>query len=63
MNSLLGYDKKIISNPYNEGTNTVKILTINSILVECSIIEGSYLDSRQEPIIYNFFRNVYQEKR
>ena len=55
MNSLLGYDKKVISNPYNEGTNTVNILTINSILVECSIIEGSYLDSRQEPIIYSFF--------
>jgi hypothetical protein len=55
MNLLLGYDKKVISNPYNEGTHTVNILTINSILVECSIIEGSYLDSTKEPIIYSFF--------
>lgn len=55
MSSLLGYEKKVISNPYNEGTNTVNILTINSILVECSIIEGSYLDSKKEPIIYSFF--------
>jgi len=55
MKLLLGYDKKVISNPYNEGTYTVNILTINSILVECSIIEGSYLDSTKEPIIYSCF--------
>ena len=38
--------------------NTVNILSINSILVKCSIIEGSYLDSSKEPIIYSFFPNV-----
>ena len=63
MSSLLGYEKKVISNDYNEGTNTVNILTINSILVECSIIEGSYLDSKKEPIIYSFFPKCLQEKR
>jgi len=52
---ILGYEKKIISSPYNEGTSTVNILTINSILVECSLIQGSYLNSSKEPIIYSFF--------
>ena len=51
----MGYEKKIINNPYNEGTSTVNILTVNSILVECSIIKGSYLNSIKEPIIYSFF--------
>ncbi len=54
---LLGYERKQISESYNEGKNTVNILSINSILVKCSIIEGSYLDSSKEPIIYTFFPN------
>jgi len=58
LNKLLGYERKQISEPYNEGKNTVNILSINSILVKCSIIEGSYLDSSKEPIIYSFFPNV-----
>src|SRR5882724_3673037 len=55
LNSLLGFDNVILTDSYNEGTSTVNILSLNSILVECSIIEGSYLDSRPEPIIYSFF--------
>ena len=52
---LLGYDNMVIKNAYNEGTNTVNILTVNSILVECSIIKGSYMNSQKETIIYSFF--------
>jgi hypothetical protein len=55
--NLLGYERKQISENYNEGKSTVNILSINSILVKCSIIEGSYLDSLKEPIIYSFFPN------
>jgi hypothetical protein len=55
LSDLLGYEKKKISTPYNEGTNTVNILSVNSILVECNIINSSYLNSVKEPIIYSFF--------
>jgi hypothetical protein len=54
---LLSYERKQISDPYNEGKDTVNILSISSILVKYSIIEGSYLDSSKEPIIYSFFPN------
>lgn len=55
LSDLLGYEKKKISTPYNEGTNTVNILSVNSILVECNIINSSYLNSVKDPIIYSFF--------
>lgn len=42
----------------HEGINTVNILKVNSILVNCNIIQGSYLNNSQRPILYNFFPNV-----
>ena len=57
---VLGFKKdRVIGGNYNEGDTTVNILSINSILVECSIIEGSYLNGRQEPIIYSFFPKCF----
>lgn len=42
----------------NEGSNLVNILKVNSILVKCDVITGSYVNSSQKPVIYSFFPNV-----
>ena len=59
LNVLLGYGKEIIKGiGKHEGQNIVKILSVNSILVNCDIIEGSYLNGIQKPVLYSFFPDV-----
>ena len=59
MRTLLGFDCTTYSGVgEHEGLNIVDIITVNSILVNCNIIDGSYINSIQEPIIYSFFPNV-----
>ena len=59
MKNLLGFNK-----PYQSGmglhgeTQLVNIIPLNSILVNCSVIEGSYLNGEQKPILYAFTPNV-----
>ncbi len=48
----------ILSQGYNISPNIVKILTVNSVLVNCSIVGNSYLKSSQYPVLYSFFPNV-----
>ena len=35
--------------------HTVQIMTVNSILVHCDLVGGSYLNGRRAPIIHSFF--------
>ena len=42
--SVLGFDAKVIGHGYNESTNIVNIMQINSILVNIDIIMGSYVN-------------------
>src|SRR6266568_8134161 len=56
--SLLGFKKLDIDDAYNESTNIVDIMTINSILVNVDIIAGSYVNGVPLPVIYSFFPNV-----
>jgi len=42
----------------HEGQNPVNIISVNSILVHCNVIEGSYLNASPKPIIYSFFPDV-----
>ena len=35
--------------------HTVKILTVNSILVHCNLVDESYLNGRKVPVIDSFF--------
>ncbi len=56
--SLLGFKKLVIDDAYNESTNIVDIMTINSILVNVDIIAGSYVNGVPLPVIYSFFPNV-----
>ena len=58
--TVLGFNARAYSEGYHESENIVNILTLNSILVEIDIINGSYVNGRQEPVIYSFFPNVAQ---
>ena len=56
--SILGFMKIIISHGYNESSNIVEIMQINSILVNIDIIMGSYVNGSQSPTLYSFYPNV-----
>ena len=59
LNKLLGFNKSIIEGVgKHEGDNIVDILSVNSILINCDIVEGSYLNGLQKPILYSFFPDV-----
>ena len=42
----------------HERTHLVNITPLKSILVNCSVIEGSYLNGEQKSILYAFTPNV-----
>ena len=59
---LLGFDAKSYT-AYTvakrfESEHTVQILTVNSILVNCDLVGGSYLNGKEVPIIHSFFPTV-----
>jgi len=56
--SVLGFEKVIISHGYNESSNIVSIMQVNSILVNIDIIMGSYVNGSQSPTLYSFYPNV-----
>lgn len=59
LNEMLGFHKIILEGVgIHEGINIVNILSVNSILINCDIIEGSYLNTSMKPILYSFFPNV-----
>ena len=60
LKSLLGFSDDTVLEGVGEyeGQNIVNILSVNSIFVNCDIIEGSYLNDSQKPILYSFFPNV-----
>ena len=58
MSSVLGFNKQVYSDQYQESENPVNILSINSILVNIDIISGSYVNGQRNPTIYSFFPAV-----
>ena len=56
--TLLGFEKKLITAGYNESTKIVNIMPVNSILVNLDRIMGSYENGFQSPVIYSFFPKV-----
>ena len=58
MSSVLGFNKQVYSNHYQESENPVNILSINSILVNIDIISGSYVNGQRNPMIYSFFSRI-----
>ena len=57
---VLGFDreKKYTGSGRYESQHIVKILRVNSILVNCDVIKSSTKDGISAPIIYDFFPNV-----
>ena len=52
---VLGFSRNIYKAGRNEHEDFVNILSVNSILVHCVIIEASCLNRIEAPVIYNFF--------
>ena len=55
---VLGFNKKIYKAGRYESENLVNILSVNSILVHCDVIEASRLNGIEAPLIYIFFPDV-----
>ena len=59
LKSVLGFNAKQYDSPGRyESENIVNILNVNTILVHCDIIEGSRVNGKVAPVIYNFFPDV-----
>ena len=59
LSTVLGFEKKSYKATWKEkrfeSERTVKIMTVNSILVHCDLVGGSYLNEMRVPIIHSFF--------
>ena len=55
---LLGFLPTILKHGYNESSNIVDIMSVNSILVNVDIISGSYVNKHALPVIFSFFSDV-----
>ena len=53
--SVLGFEAKVYKDVRNESESTVNIMRVNSIFVHCNIINSSYVNGIQQPVIYSFF--------
>ena len=53
--TVLGFDKKVYKVGRHESEHIVNILSVNSILVHCDVIESSRLNEIEAPVIYTFF--------
>ena len=53
--TVLGFARKVYVEGRHESEHIINILSVNSILVHCDVIESSRLNGRQAPIIYTFF--------
>jgi hypothetical protein len=59
MREMLGFKSEILEGVGDhEGSGLVKILPVNSVLVNCDVVTGSYVNASQEPVLYTFFPNV-----
>jgi hypothetical protein len=60
--SILGFDSKIIGGTqhikYYPGDHIVNILTVNTVFINCDLINNSYNNGVLAPVIYSFFPNV-----
>ena len=55
---VLGFNKKIYKAGRHGSEILVNILSANSILVHCDVIEASRLNGIEAPLIYSFFPDV-----
>lgn len=59
---ILGFKSRLVGGEanvkYYSSDNIVNILNVNSVLVNCDLINGSYNNGEISPVIYSFFPNV-----
>ena len=53
--TVLGFDRKVYKVGRHESEHIVNILSVNSILVHCGVIESSSLNGIEAPVINTFF--------
>ena len=58
LGNLLGFDKVIIDKAYNESTNPINIINVNSVLVHCDLVQSSYFNGKPSNTIYSFPINI-----
>ena len=59
--SILGFESKIVggsADKYFPGDHIVNILTVNTVFINCDLINNSYNNGVLAPVIYSFFPNV-----
>jgi len=56
--SVLGFANRVYKEGIHESENVVKILSIDSILVNVDMIGGSYVNGKTQNTIYSYFPNV-----
>jgi hypothetical protein len=57
--SLLGFSKRVLyPEKQEQSDDPIKITNLNSIMVECNIISGSYINNQSAHIIHQFSINV-----
>ena len=55
---VLGFKKKVYKAGRHESENLVNIINVNSIIINCDVIEASRLNGIEAPLIYSFFPDV-----
>ena len=58
LRTVLGFGEKVYKVGRHESEHIVNILSVNSILVHCDVIESSRLNGIEAPVIYTFFPNA-----
>ena len=61
LSKVLGFTGAKYTGGFHESENVVKILSINSILLNIDIISGSYVNGTMKNTIYSFFPKVSPE--
>lgn len=53
--TVLGFSSRVLQMGYHESDGIVNIMPVNSIMVNCDIVGGSYVNESERPVIYSFF--------
>jgi hypothetical protein len=59
--SILGFDSRIVGgtrDKYYSGDHIFKIITVNTVFVNCDLINNSHNDDVLAPLIYSFFPDI-----
>ena len=56
--STLGFTNEKLSHGIHQSPNIIDIEKVNSILVHCDLVTGSYVNSNKSNVIYNFTQKV-----